>query len=330
MNKRSRNTIWKGLLLLSPLIALFLCLTVGSTILSPGELLATVFSSDRQALNTTIVWQIRFPRALLAALVGASLSLSGVTFQGVLRNPLADPYLLGVSGGAALGAVIGISLGLQSPLLIAVFAFLGAIAALLSVYLIAQAHQCSTHTLILSGVMIGSLAAAILLFLLWRAPADATRQAIFWLAGNLALANPDWLVWGALWFVIGFILIWVFAAQLDLLTQGEESAADLGLNVARSRLILFILAGALTAGAVAMAGLVGFVGLVVPHICRLLWGPSHRILIPFAAFFGASFLMLADALSRSIYAPAEIPVGVITALLGAPFFLYLLQRRGGL
>jgi iron complex transport system permease protein len=324
------SLFWKTLLLASPLLALILSLAVGSLHLSLVQLFDLFTTTGDQSLAQTIVWQIRLPRALLAALVGASLSLSGVTFQAVLRNPLADPYLLGVSGGAALGAVIGISCGLSSQLLIALLAFCGALGALLLVYLVAQAHNCSSHTLILSGVVVGSLAAAILLFLLWRAPVDATRQAIFWLAGNLSLADPEWLGWGGLWFFCGFALIWLFAPQLDLLTQGEESAADLGLNVAHSRLLFFILAGALTAGAVAMAGLVGFVGLVVPHICRLIWGPAHRLLIPVSAIFGATFLMLADAISRTIYAPAEIPVGVITAMLGAPFFLLLMRRKGGM
>ena len=329
MNRSSRQ-ILQAVFIATPVIALLLSLTVGSVTLSPPELFSILTGSDQQSLLGTIVWQIRLPRALLAAMVGASLSLSGVTFQAVLRNPLADPYLLGVSGGAALGAVIAISCGFQVPLLIALFAFCGALTALLLVYLVAQAHSCNTHTLILSGVVVGSLTAAILLFLLWRAPVDATRQAVFWLAGNLSLADPHWLIWGAIWLCCGLVLLWILAPQLDLLTQGEETAADLGLDIARSRLWFFILAGALTAGAVAMAGLVGFVGLVIPHICRLLWGPGHRLLIPVSALFGATFLTIADAIARTVYAPAEIPVGVITALLGAPFFLYLLRRRGSL
>ncbi|MEE4252589.1 MAG: iron ABC transporter permease [Desulfuromusa sp.] len=317
------------LLLLSPLIAIVISLSTGSLDLSWNKLLTLFLQGPGASIEQVIIWEIRLPRALLAGLVGAALSLSGVTFQAVLRNPLADPYLLGVSGGAALGAVIALTFGFQSPIIIPVAAFIGALTALLLVYLVAQAHTCSSHTLILSGVMVGSLAAAILLFLLWRAPSDATRQAIFWLAGNLSLANPDWLAWGWLWVLIGFLLLWSQSLNLDLLTQGEETAADLGMNVGKTRLILFALAGALTACAVSMAGLVGFVGLVIPHICRLIWGPGHRLLLPFSALLGSSFLIIADAIARSLYAPAEIPVGVVTALLGAPFFLYLLRRKGG-
>ncbi len=332
MNKVIANklrTLGQISLLLSPLLAISISLSAGSLELSCNRLIEILLNGVGTEIDTIIVWQIRLPRALLAGLVGAALSLSGVTFQAVLRNPLADPYLLGVSGGAALGAVAAITCGFQSPVIIPLAAFIGALGALLVVYLVAQAHACSSHTLILSGVMVGSLAAALLLFLLWQAPADATRQAIFWLAGNLSLANPDWLGWGWLWFIIAFTLLWSQSLNLDLLTQGEETAADLGLEVGKTRLILFTLAGALTACAVALSGLIGFVGLVIPHICRLLWGPSHRLLLPFSALLGSSFLIIADAIARSLYAPAEIPVGVVTALLGAPFFLFLLRRKGG-
>ncbi|MEA3363282.1 MAG: iron ABC transporter permease [Thermodesulfobacteriota bacterium] len=332
MNKQQKTNLRKLgqlFLLLSPLLAISISLSAGSLELSWNKLFTILLHGSGKEIEEVIIWQIRLPRALLAGLVGAALSLSGVTFQAVLRNPLADPYLLGVSGGAALGAVAALTWGFQSPIIIPLAAFVGALTALLLVYLVAQAHTCSSHTLILSGVMVGSLAAALLLFLLWQAPADATRQAIFWLAGNLSLADPDWLSWGWLWVAIGFLLLWSQSLNLDLLTQGEETAADLGLHVGRTRLILFALAGALTACAVALAGLVGFVGLVIPHICRLLWGPGHRLLLPFSALLGSSFLIIADAIARSLYAPAEIPVGVVTAVLGAPFFLYLLRRKGG-
>ncbi len=322
--------LWILGLLLVPLGAITISLSAGSMNMSWAQLFHLLQQGPGSSVGQAVLWKIRIPRTLLAGLVGAALSLSGVTFQAVLRNPLADPYLLGVSGGAALGAVAALTIGINSAILVSLAAFIGALTALAIVYLVARAHTCSSHTLILSGVMVGSVAAALLLFLLWRAPTEATRQAIFWLAGNLSLADPGWLGWGWLWVLVCFILLWSQAVNLDLLTQGEETAADLGLAVGRTRLILFALAGALTACAVALAGLVGFVGLVVPHICRLLWGPAHRLLLPLAALFGACFLMIADAIARSLYAPAEMPVGVVTALLGAPFFLLLLRRRGGL
>lgn len=326
----NKKWLWRILLVLFPLFAIFYSLSAGSMDISAADIWGALQHQSANPVTDTVIWKIRIPRIFLAAMVGAALSLSGVTFQAVLRNPLADPYLLGVSGGAALGAVAALTLGAQSALLVSVAAFVGALSALALVYLVARAHTCSSHTLILSGVMVGSLAAALLLFLIWRAPTEATRQAIFWLAGNLSLADPRWISWGWLWVVICFALLCLQAIHLDLLTQGEETALDLGLNVGRTRLFLFALAGALTACAVALAGLVGFVGLVVPHICRLLWGPAHRSLLPLSALLGGSFLILADALARSFYAPAEIPVGVVTALLGAPFFLYLLRRKGGI
>ncbi len=316
-------------LLLSLPVALYLSLSLGSFSLTPGELLSQLLAGPGSSTQQTILWQIRLPRALLAGLVGASLSLAGTTFQATLRNPLADPYLLGVSGGAALGAVAALTGGVTTTWLVPLAAFGGAIGSLLAVFLIARAHSCAPHTLILSGVMIGSLAGALLLFLLWRAPVEAARQAIFWMAGNLSLADPTASQWGWPWVGCGLVLLWLLAPRLDVMTQGEETAANLGIDVGRTRLLLFTLAGALTAGAVAMAGMIGFIGLVVPHICRLLWGPGHRLLLPCAALLGAALLMVADALARSLYAPAEIPVGVVTALLGAPFFLYLLRRNRG-
>ncbi len=327
--KINSTWLWRILLVLFPLLAVMFSLSAGSMDISVADIFRALQHGSDNPVTDTVIWKIRIPRIFLAALVGAALSLSGVTFQAVLRNPLADPYLLGVSGGAALGAVAALTIGAQSAVVVSAAAFVGALTALALVYLVARAHTCSSHTLILSGVMVGSLAAALLLFLIWRAPTEATRQAIFWLAGNLSLADPQWISWGWLWVVVCFFLLWLQAFHLDLLTQGEETALDLGLNVGRTRLILFVLAGALTACAVALAGLVGFVGLVVPHICRLLWGPAHRLLLPLAALFGGSFLIIADALARSFYAPAEIPVGVVTALLGAPFFLFLLRRKGG-
>jgi iron complex transport system permease protein len=333
MNKKhptnTSSWLWGLILLFALLAAVLISLSTGTLSISFRELGAILLHGSGQQIEQVIVWQVRLPRVLLAGLVGAALSLSGVTFQAVLRNPLADPYLLGVSGGAALGAVTALTCGFHSPIVVPLAAFAGAIGSLLLVYIVAQAHTCSSHTLVLAGVMVGSLAASLLLFLLWRAPADASRQAIFWLAGNLSLADPDWLSWSWMWLLAGFILLWSQSFRLDLLTQGEETAADLGLDVGKTRWILFLLAGALTACAVALAGLVGFVGLVIPHICRLLWGPSHRRLLPLAALLGGTFLIVADTIARSLYAPTEIPVGVVTALLGAPFFLYLLRNKGG-
>ena len=322
-----RFACWLPILGGAFVLSLVTALWVGAIPLSLSDLFAVLTGQGASPTQSAVVLKIRLPRTLLAALVGAALGASGGAFQAVLRNPLADPYILGVSGGAALGAAAAIAAGAVSPLILPCAAFAGALGALGLVYWVARAHRSSPHTLILAGVMVGSLASALLLFLLWLTPSDPLRTAIFWLAGNLALADPGWLPWLALWSFAAFLLLWSQSRALDLFTQGEEVAADLGLDIGRARLTVFAAAGALTAAAVAQAGLVGFVGLTVPHVVRLCWGPVHRRLLPAAALTGAVFLMLADAVSRTILAPAEIPVGVVTALIGAPFFLYLLRSR---
>ena len=329
MNYRNRNISWLPILLLALVAALILSLWAGPLSLTAAELFAAISGHPQEPIHSTILLQIRLPRALLAALVGAALGASGGAFQSVLRNPLADPYILGVSGGAALGAVAALTCGFSSALLLPLAAFVGSCASLALVYWVARAHRSSPHTLILSGVMVGSLASALLLFLLWQAPSDPVKTAVFWLAGNLDLVDPGWLPWLTVWIGTAFTCLWLQSRPLDLFTQGEEVAADLGLNIGRSRILIFTAAGALTAAAVAMAGLIGFVGLTVPHVVRLLWGNSHRYLLPASALLGAAFLMVADALARTLLAPAEIPVGVLTALIGAPFFLYLLRQQGG-
>ena len=324
-----RRGSWLVVLPLLLLLGMAFSLWAGSLRLPWEEILAILAGGRADPTHTAIVLRIRLPRALLAALVGASLGGAGGAFQGLLRNPLADPYILGVSGGAALGAVAALSLGVTSPFAVPGASFVGAAAALGFVYLVARAHRGSPHTLILSGVMVGSFCSALLLFLLWTAPADPARAALFWLAGDLSGADPGWLPAATLWAGAAFAVLWLQAPALDLLTQGEEVAADLGLDVGRARLSLLAAAGGLTAAAVALAGLVGFVGLVVPHAVRLLWGPSHRRLLPASALLGAAFLLGADAIARTVLAPAEVPVGVITALVGAPFFLYLLRQKDG-
>jgi len=292
------------------------------------EIIAVIFGDAGSSLHEVVILKIRLPRVLFAALVGASLSVSGAAFQAVLRNPLADPYILGVSGGAALGSVLAITIGGYSVFILPASAFSGALIALLAVYMVARSSRGDSHTLILAGVMVGSLASALLLFFLWLAPSDSVRNAVFWLAGNLSNVRVDWLPWGYGASLIAFLVLWRNSRVLDLFTQGEDCAADLGLDVAKARLLVFAAAGMLVAIAVSMAGLVGFVGLVIPHVVRLLWGPDHARLLPAAALAGAAFLVLADALSRVVLAPAELPVGVVTALIGAPFFLYLLRLRG--
>lgn len=325
---RLRRVPCLPLLLALLVVGFAVALKAGVLPLSMADVVAALRGAEASPSNLAVVTKVRLPRALAAALVGAGLGASGAAFQAVLRNPLADPYILGVSGGAGLGAVIAIAVGWGQPATLPLAAFAGGLAALAVVYLVAKAQRSSSSTLILSGVMVGSFASALLLFVLWTLPGDRTRAAVFWLAGDLSSGGAAGLPVAGLWSAAAFLGLWGRARALDLLTQGEEVASDLGLDVARARFWVFFAAGALTASTVALAGLVGFVGLVVPHVVRLLWGPSHGRLLPASALLGAAFLLFADAGARTVLAPAELPVGVVTAFLGAPAFLFLLRRRG--
>jgi len=281
-----------------------------------------------------IIWQVRMPGVIGAALVGAALAVAGTIFQGVLRNPLADPYLLGTSSGAALGAAIAFLLPFDTfygtffpltPLL----AFVGALVTVLFVYAIARTGgRTPVVTLLLAGVVINAVMVAFQTLLLTISPnARFSINALFnWLAGGLTVSGwPPLLVVGGI-ILVGIILALSMASLLDTFALGEESASLLGLRVERYKFIMVIIASLITAAAVSISGLIGFVGLVIPHVMRLIFGPVHRSLVVTSALGGAIFLVLADLLARVVAAPTVLPVGVFTALVGAPFFLYLLRR----
>jgi len=276
----------------------------------------------------TIIFDIRLPRLLLAGLVGAALAVAGSTYQGLFHNPLADPYLIGVAQGAALGAVIGFMLptawqAASIPLL----SFTGAIAAVAVVYSIARVGKTlPMTTLILAGVALGAFLAAITSYLM-IASGDKLHGIISWLLGTFSLTN--WWQVGMVtpYILIGTIIIWLHARPLNVMQLDEEQAQQLGINVEQVKLTLLVAATLITAAAVCFCGIIGFVGIIVPHAVRLIWGPDHRFLLPLATFAGAIFLILADTAARTMLAPTEIPVGVITAFLGAPFFLYLLRQK---
>lgn len=272
-----------------------------------------------------IVFNIRLPRILLGVLVGASLSVAGAGFQALLRNPLADPYVLGVSSGAALGAIL--ALGAPS-LLTPLAAFGGAGAAIACVYLLGRrGGQLDSYTLLLAGIITASFLSALILFLMTTLPSRDTRGMAFWLMGDLSSSSalPAGLLFVVMLFAIG--AIYTTAADLNLLLSGEQEAAHLGVDVPRVKLVVYLSASLLTALAVSVSGAIGFVGILVPHIIRLLFGSDYRVLIPATALGGAIVIVLADALARTVNAPNELPVGAITAMAGAPLFLYLLRRR---
>jgi iron complex transport system permease protein len=297
-----------------------------------GTVLTDGSARESLPMQSRILLDLRLPRIFLGGLVGAALAVAGTTFQGLLRNPLADPYLLGVSGGGALGAVFILTAGAAAgaPLIVPAAACAGSLAAVAAVWrLAAGAGALPPTALILSGVIVSAFCSALVMFLTAIAPAGRVQGALFWMMGSLAAPPPGILpaVAGAV--ALGVGLAVVSGPQLNALSLGEETAAHLGVNARRVRLRLFFAASVVTGAAVAAAGLVGFVGLVVPHALRALIGADHRLLLPAAALAGASTLVLADTAARSLLPPAEIPVGVVTALLGAPFFLALLRRRRG-
>ncbi len=280
----------------------------------------------------TILWQVRLPRALTGASVGAALAVSGAVLQGLFRNPLASPSVLGVSSGASLGAVIAIFFGLAARLIWALplFACAGALLTLLLVYTIATHHgRTPIATLLLAGIAVGAFNVAMSAFIVALALEqwEVGKTIIFWTMGGLDGRTWDHVLLILPILLAGLAIVLAFARELDALLVGEVSAAAVGVDVARTRLVLLLATALLTGAAVAVAGGIGFVGLVVPHIVRLLFGPHHRALLPLSALVGASIVVAADLLLRGLLPEHNIPLGVVTAAMGAPFFLFLLVRQ---
>lgn len=321
-------------------ISLALCLFLSLTILI-SLLLGTaevtmkqlwgVFTGDPDVkdMANLIVLNIRLPRILLAGLVGFSLSLGGVVFQALLRNPLADPFILGVSSGGAFGAVLGIILGLSFSLGIPLMSFGGA---LLTIYLVllmgSRKMGMESSTILLAGVIINAFFTAIIMFFIATAADDRLHTMLFWLYGDLSQSGYSQSLVIAPALVVGFVALYSLARHLNLITAGEETALQLGVDVERAKMICFLVVSLIIGLVVAFSGLIGFVGLIVPHLGRMIFGSDHRLLIPVSALGGAIFLIIADTVARTVISPSELPVGVITAFIGAPFFIYLLKTRG--
>lgn len=309
--------------------ALLLSLTIGAAALPPGEVLAAL-AGRADATSRAIVLDLRLPRALLALVAGGGLALAGAVFQALLRNPLAEPYVLGVSNGAAVGAVALVVTGIAraAPFLVPLAALAGAIAAVFLVFRIATqvGRGLDTRVLLLAGVVVGAFLNAVILLLLTFADVESFRSAIFWMMGSLAGAG-----WGSLGLVTLYTLpaavgLTAFARSFNLIALGEETAAFLGARVERVKVWSYIVASLLVAASVAVCGVIGFIGLVVPHALRMLWGSDHHLLLPGSFLAGGAFLLLTDTAARTVAAPAELPVGVITALVGVPLFVVLLRR----
>jgi iron complex transport system permease protein len=327
-NSPMRNPFIVTLLVLA--IMLLLSLAIGSVFIPPAELWRVVTGSTSSDTFRTILLDIRLPRTALIALVGAALAGSGAAYQGLFRNPLADPYLIGVASGAGLGAIIAMSirwpytqLGL---LAVPLAAF---IASLLTVYIVyAMAHiggSVPTTNLILAGVAVSSFAVSLTSFFMLRSTGEV-RRAIGWLLGGVSLVSWDATLALVPYLAIGLFTLVLTGYSLNLLQFGDDQATQMGLNVRRAKFIIIVAASLVTAAAVSFAGIIGFVGLIVPHIVRIWWGVDYRRLIPLSIIGGASVLLFADVLARILISPQELPVGIVTALAGAPFFLWVLRR----
>lgn len=325
-----------GILLI---IAILVGISVGSVQLSFSDVWTVVTrhlsggGTSAQDVNDRIIWQFRTPRVLLAAVVGAGLSVAGTTLQALVRNPLADPYVLGVSSGASFAAVAVILLGTSATfgLGVSLAAFLGAVGTMLAVLALGQrAGRFSPERLILAGVAIGALASSMTSYLQIKASPQQLQGVLFWLLGTVA--GADWEDLGIPTVAVVVTTAWLIlqARPMNALLMGEESATALGVNVNRFRLQLILASSLLTGAIVAVSGGIGFVGLMIPHIVRMLVGPDHRRVLPTAALLGASYLVLVDLLARTSQRPLELPLGIFTAAIGAPFFLWLMRRNGRL
>ena len=317
------------------LVVSVISLLVGSSqidILSAlKRLLSGLYKGDTGLLPTekTILFSIRLPRIIFAGIVGASLSAAGVVFQGLLRNPLADPYILGISGGSAVGAIVAIITGISIiPFGIPGLAFLGALLTIVLVYGIARTKkEIQSTTLLLAGVIVNAFFTAVIMLLIFTSSDRNLHSVMFWMMGDLSLAEWNEIILSGLFLMCGFIVIYIHARHLNLIVTGEETALQLGVNVERTKKILLLAASLVTGVVVSVSGIIGFVGLIIPHMMRIVLGSDHRLLLPSSLIFGGSFLIAADTVARTIIAPAELPVGVITAICGAPYFIYLLRRR---
>jgi iron complex transport system permease protein len=319
-----------GVILLAILLAsLVLGVRFDSVPLTSSEMLAVLGGSGEE-WQREIVWQFRLPRALLGALVGGGLALAGATFQALLRNPLAEPYILGISGGASVGAVTLLALGLASAAswALPLAAFAGALLAIALVFRVATAsgRTMDVRVLLLAGVVVGAFFSACIAFILSVSEARTVQSTVLWIMGSLAGADWRDVIVTAVYTVPAALLLLSLARSLNLISVGEETALYLGADVERVKRLALGVAALLTAAGVAVAGVIGFVGLVVPHAVRLLVGSDHRALLPLSFLGGATFLSLADLIAKLTLSPTEVPVGVITAFVGVPLFLVLLRR----
>jgi iron complex transport system permease protein len=325
-----RWTTILAVLVLALFVSVVMCLSVG-VVSIPFDQVVQVLLGGGSERDRWIIMNLRLPRVFLAGVVGASLAVAGATMQGVFRNPMASPSIIGISAGAAFGASLAIVLGVSwasGAFAIPAMAFLFSFMTLFLVYAVSRTRSgyVPVETLLLAGIAIGSLFSALVSALQYFS-GDKLSGVVFWLMGGLNNATWEQVAISIPPVILGCAVIMVLARDLNAMMVGEEQAGNLGINVNRTRLVLLIAASLVTAVAVSVSGIIGFVGLIIPHVVRILVGPDHRILLPASIVGGALFMMWTDTLARTIISPAELPVGIITALVGAPFFIYLLMSR---
>lgn len=324
--KKSRYLIIFSSLFLFLIAAFVVGLLSGSVVLSPVDVLKSLSGMQENSVTGNIILQIRLPRVLLALAIGGGLSVAGAVFQAILKNPLAEPYILGISSGGTFGAVLSFLIGFSFAGT-QVLAFSGAILVVLLVYTLGKRFgELDPNVLLLSGVMIGAFFSAAILLIMTMLD-NTLRNAVFWLIGNISLANPD-----SVYYILPVSLITSFVMILNshkynLLTLGDMEASLLGVNTNRLKSLSYIMTSIMIGAIVSISGIIGFVGLLVPHVCRMLFGMDNRIVVPASFLLGGAYLILADTIGRVIISPAEIPVGAVTAIIGAPVFVYLLKKK---
>jgi iron complex transport system permease protein len=330
---RSPLSLQRTVVVLAGLSGLLLCvavigLSVGSVPISFGDVLKSFIHAHAvDDATRAIIREIRLPRLLLAMLVGAGLSIAGVVFQALLRNPLAEPYILGISSGGTVGAILAISVGLGVGVFTTPLAsFIGSALVMLLVYSLAHRHgQLDTNALLLGGVVVGAFFNAVVLLII-AVFNQELRNAFLWLMGNFSAANFESLTVVGPLVLLASVFLLLQAKKYNLIATGDEPALQLGVDVPTIKRLSYLCASLITGLVVSLSGVIGFVGLVIPHICRMLFGPDHRLLLPSSMLLGASFMIVADMIARTILSPTEIPVGAVTAAIGAPLFVYLLRR----
>ncbi len=318
-------SVWMVLLLF---IAGFLGISMGSAGGGVGAFLQSLLGQKEiDSMTETIIWRIRFPRVVLATLVGATLSLGGLVFQALLRNPLAEPYILGISGGSAVGGIIGILMGLSRFPGVGLAAFCGSMVTLLLILMMSSGQTIlKKDSLLLSGVMVNAFCTAVIMFLVSLTHDSRLHNIIFWLMGDLSSTDIGQVGMLSLTILPCFLLLFWFSNTMNLLLMGKEMAQTMGVNVKAVTVILLVATSLMVSATVSHCGLLGFVGLVMPHLLRLVLGPDHRILVPACVLGGGAYMVLCDLLARILPQQGEMPAGVITAMIGAPLFIFLLKR----